>query len=92
MDIDLGQLQATHEDSFAALRAILSYFGAQHCPADEEEVETQWDLFAAYVGEIIEDQNVTEEARVIALASWGKANLPVRVYMLGLCAHRTLCY
>ncbi len=90
MDIDLGQLQATHEESFAELRAILAYFGARHCPADEVVVETHWHLFAAYVWEIIEDQDVTEDARVSALASWGKANLPVRVDILRRCAHGTL--
>ncbi|KAI0684307.1 hypothetical protein C8T65DRAFT_748775 [Cerioporus squamosus] len=80
LDIDLAQLQQTHEESFVALHLIFAYFGAFHPPGDEDVVQMQWHRFARGVWAVMEAAEIAQDERAVAVASWGKANLPDEVF------------
>ncbi len=73
----MTQLAAAHEDAFVALRGVMSYFGATHCPSDEEVIQRQWHTFARAVWNIVADPNQDDASRFLSVATWSKENMPV---------------
>ncbi|TFK84478.1 hypothetical protein K466DRAFT_567205 [Polyporus arcularius HHB13444] len=80
VEVDLFQLKLEHEEAFLDLWSILSYFGAYHAPAEEELAHIRWLEFERTLQAIINDGEEAEDMRIMAVARWGRENLPNDVF------------
>ncbi|RDX52123.1 hypothetical protein OH76DRAFT_1416737 [Lentinus brumalis] len=79
-DVDLFQLRLEHEEAFRDLHCALAYFGARHCPVDEECVQRQWHGFARAVWRIAIEPEHPASARVVVLGRWARENLTEEIF------------